>query len=110
MAAGVLSGLENRPPCEGRVGSSPTLTARRERGDDGESHRSVKSGRFGALGVRIPPLPSMVGVAYAVKHQSVALEKRVQVPSPTPVPPLTTAGYPPKVGVVSSERGGSPGP
>jgi hypothetical protein len=57
MAAGVLSGPENCPPFAGRVGSSPTLTVSRERGDDGESHRSVKSGRFGALGVRIPPLP-----------------------------------------------------
>src|SRR6266513_457591 len=56
-AAGVLSGPENRPPRKGRVGSSPTFTVSWERGDDGESHRSVKPGRFGALGVRIPPLP-----------------------------------------------------
>ena len=57
MAAGVLSGPENRPSREGRVGSSPTLTESGERGDDGESRLSVEQERFGALGVRIPPLP-----------------------------------------------------
>src|SRR4051794_508516 len=57
MAAGVLSTLEKCPPCEGRVGSSPTLTVSWERGDGGESRRSVKPRRFGALGGRIPPLP-----------------------------------------------------
>ena len=46
----MLSGLENRPPCEGRVGSSPTLTVSWERGDDGVSHLSVKQARLGAWG------------------------------------------------------------
>ena len=50
MAVGVLSGPENRPPCEGRVGSSPTLTVSWERGDDGVSHLSVKQARLGAWG------------------------------------------------------------
>ena len=37
-------------PNQGRVGSSPTLTVSRERGDDGVSHLSVKQARLGAWG------------------------------------------------------------
>jgi hypothetical protein len=49
-AAGVPTGPENRPPCEGRVGSSPTLTVTWERGNDGVLLWSVKPVRFGAWG------------------------------------------------------------